>query len=115
MLRTIISNGLSSQSTSATQTSHPRTPLLTSLSHSTPLSGASSLVPVPASPLPAHSMLKQEDYPNVKFWHCQDWLNHVKDNGNSTDLGLESVHGKTLMSKGINKSAKYIEDANGWL
>ena len=77
--------------------------------------GASSLASHLAF-LPAHSpdaLLKREDYPNVKFWYRRDWLNHVKDGGSSTDVGTESVRGKTLMSKGINKNAKYIEDADG--
>jgi hypothetical protein len=56
--------------------------------------------------------LKRENYPNIKFWYRQDWLNHVKEGGNSTDVG-EAVRGKSLMSKGINKTAKYIEGADG--
>ena len=56
--------------------------------------------------------LKRENYPNVKFWYRQDWLNHIKESGNSTDVG-EVVRGKTLMSKGINRTAKYIEGADG--
>jgi hypothetical protein len=46
-------------------------------------------------------------------------LNHVKDGGSSTDINMESVCGKTLMSKGINKNSKYIEGTDekpvdGW-
>jgi hypothetical protein len=56
--------------------------------------------------------LIRENYPNVNFWYRQDWLNHIKEGGNSTDVG-EVVRGKSLTSKGINKTAKYIEGANG--
>jgi len=55
---------------------------------------------------------KRENYSNVKFWYRQDWLNHVKEGGNSTNVG-EVVRGKSLISKGINKTAKYIEGADG--
>ena len=89
-----------------------------------PLHAASPLLTVPSfansfgtgSSLLSHSvtaLLKQENYPNVKFWYRRDWVNYIKDGGNSTDVGMGSVHGKTLMSKGINKNAKYIEDADG--
>lgn len=104
-----------------------QTPPLTGL-----LSGSSLLTPssraaflgtrsTAASPftaglsLPAHSAPspQREDYPNVNYWYRRDWLNNIKDGGNSTDIGMEPVRGKTLMSKGINKNAKYIEDAAG--
>jgi hypothetical protein len=58
------------------------------------------------------NQLKRDNYPNVNFWYRQDWLNHVKEGGNSMDVG-EVVRGKSLMSKGINKTAKYIEGADG--
>jgi hypothetical protein len=78
-----------------------------------PLIGIPSLVSSHFASLPADALLKREDYLNVKFWYRRDWLNHVKDGGSSIDIGTESVRGKTLMSKGINKNAKYIEDADG--
>lgn len=40
-------------------------------------------------------------------------MNFIKVAGNSTDIGMKAVHGKTLMSKGINKNARYIEDVDG--
>jgi hypothetical protein len=64
---------------------------------------------MPSSDVP----LKREDYPSVKFWFRQDWLARVKEAGNSTDLGEGAVRGKSLMSKGVNKNAKYIEDTDG--
>ena len=60
----------------------------------------------------ADIQLTRDNYPNVKFWYRQDWLNHIKEGGNSTDVG-EVVRGKSLMSKGINKTAKYIEGVDG--
>jgi hypothetical protein len=57
--------------------------------------------------------LKKEDYPFVKFWHRQDWWNHTKEAGNSTEFGTEPVRGKSLIAKGINKNAKYIENVDG--
>ena len=56
--------------------------------------------------------LKRENYPNAKFWYRQDWLNHIKEGGNTTVIG-EVVRGKSLISKGINKTARYIEGADG--
>jgi hypothetical protein len=56
--------------------------------------------------------LKRENFPNVKFWYRQDWLVHVKEGANATDVG-EVIRGKALMSKGINKTAKYIEGVDG--
>ena len=58
------------------------------------------------------TQLIRENYPNVKFWYRQDWLNHIKEAGNSTNVG-EVVRGKSLTSKGINKTAKYIEGVDG--
>jgi hypothetical protein len=43
----------------------------------------------------------------------QDWSKFLKNLGNSTDIEMEPVRGKTLMSRGINKNVKYIEDADG--
>ncbi len=62
---------------------------------------------------PPGTSLDPINYPNIKFWYRKDWLNFLKDGGNSTDVGIEPIRGKTLMSKGINKNAKYIEDADG--
>jgi hypothetical protein len=53
------------------------------------------------------------DYSKVKFWYRKNWLQYLKDCGNSTQVGEEPIHGKTLMSRGINKNAKYIEDVDG--
>lgn len=57
--------------------------------------------------------LKREDYPLVRFWHRQDWWNHIKEAGNSTEFGTEPFRGKSLIAKGINKNAKFIENADG--
>lgn len=59
---------------------------------------------------PPAASLNPMNYPNVKFWYRKTWSLHSKDRGNSTDV---AIRGKTLMSKGINKNAKYIEDADG--
>ena len=40
-------------------------------------------------------------------------MNYIKDSGSSTGINIESVCRKTLMSKGINKNAKYIEGTDG--
>lgn len=88
---------------SSSQASHTASPLLGGSSHH------ASPGPIPTSNIP----LKQADYPNVKFWYRQDWFNHVKDSGNSTDIAAAFVRGKTLISKGINKNAKYIETEDG--
>ena len=123
MLKAMIQEGLVQRCFSATA-SQPDSPFLSGSARiGSPflngLHAASSLASSQASHLAssqAHSpdvLLKREDYPNVKFWYRRDWLNQVKDGGSSTDVGMESVRGKTLMSKGINKNAKYIEDANG--
>lgn len=40
-------------------------------------------------------------------------MNYLKESGNSNNIGTPSVRGKVLSSKGINKNAKYIEDAEG--
>jgi hypothetical protein len=67
---------------------------------------------IPTFSVPANTLLKREDYPAVKYWHKQDWLNHLKTNGNTTDMGM-SIRGKSLIAKGINKTVKYIEDVEG--
>ena len=59
--------------------------------------------------------LKRADYPGVRFWTRLEWMDYFKSK-NSGDLSsyrTESVHGRTLMSQGVNKTAKYIEDASG--
>jgi hypothetical protein len=66
--------------------------------------------------LPAHSantLPQREDYPNVNYWYRQDWLNHIKVSSNSTNIEMQPVRGKSLILKGINKNAKFIEDADG--
>jgi hypothetical protein len=54
----------------------------------------------------------REHYPNVKYWYRQDWLAHVKQSGNSADV-TDIIRGKTLISKGINKTMLYLEDIEG--
>lgn len=87
-----------------------------SLSASLPGSGSSLLTgPSLAGStfsVPANSPLKREDYPAVKFWYKQDWLNHLKNNSNATEMGMP-IRGKSLIAKGINKTVKFIEDIEG--
>ena len=73
---------------------------------SSPFVTGSSLAPS------TNTLPKRQDYPKVKFWYRRDWST-FKGANNSTEIGVEPVRGKTLMSKGINKNAKYIEDADG--
>ena len=130
MLKAVIQDGLASQHHFSSTALYSGSPFLAGSSHvgspflNSPLHAASPLISGPslvsshfAGPsLPSNSpdsALKQEDYFNVNFWYRQDWLNYVKDGGSSTDINMESVCGKTLMSKGINKNAKYIEGADG--
>jgi hypothetical protein len=56
--------------------------------------------------------LKREDYPGVRFWTRSKWINHLKNGGDSSS-GIESVRGRSFVSQGINKTAKYIEDGSG--
>ena len=62
--------------------------------------------------VPVNTQLKREDYPAVKYWYKQDWLIHLKDSGNTTEMGM-AIRGKSLIAKGINKTVKYIEDIEG--
>jgi hypothetical protein len=84
-----------------------------------PFLGARSTVSSPlvtSFTLPAHlanTLPQREDYPNVNYWYRWDWLNHIKVSGNSTNIEMQPVRGKSLISKGINKNAKFIEDADG--
>ena len=95
----------------------------------------SSLTPLPTGPLNANSAstfltgrhlpifspmlpqvdipLKRADYSGVQFWTRPEWINHLRNIGDSTSFDTEHVRGKTLVSRGINKMAKYIEDASG--
>ena len=57
--------------------------------------------------------LKRVDYPGIRFWTRPEWMDHLKNNGDSSSFGTESSRGRTLMSQGINKTAKYIEDSSG--
>lgn len=75
-----------------------------SLAGSPFLTGSTFSVPV--------NPLKREDYPAVKYWYKQDWVNHLRNNGNTSDMGM-AVRGKSLIAKGINKTVKYIEDTEG--
>ena len=61
---------------------------------------------------PANTLLKWEDYPAVKYWYKHNWLDHLKNNTDSNDVGM-AIHGKSLTAKGINKTMKYIEDMEG--
>lgn len=62
--------------------------------------------------VPVNTQLKREDYPDVKYWYKQDWLIHLKNGGNTTEMGM-AIRGKSLIAKGINKTVKYIEDIEG--
>jgi hypothetical protein len=117
MFKAVISGGQTSLSSMELLS---RSSLLTAPSRAaSPFLGARSTAPSPlitSFSLPAHSantLPQREDHPNVNYWYRRDWLNHLKDSGNSTDIGVRPVRGKSLISKGINKNAKYIEDANG--
>jgi hypothetical protein len=57
--------------------------------------------------------LKRTDYPGIRFWTRPEWTNYLKNGGDSSSFGMEGVRGRTLVSQGINKTAKYIEDASG--
>ena len=71
-------------------------------------------LPISSSMLPQVDIqLKRADYPGIRFWTRPEWTNHLKNNGDSTSFGTESSRGRTLMSQGINKTAKYIEDGSG--
>ena len=58
--------------------------------------------------------LKRADYPGVRFWTRLEWIDYFKskNSSDSSSYGTESVHGRTLMSQGVNKTVKYIEDAS---
>jgi uncharacterized protein (DUF2132 family) len=71
-------------------------------------------LPISSSMVPqADIPLKRADYSGVRFWTRPEWMSYLKSSGDSTNFGTESVRGKTLVSQGINKTAKYIEDASG--
>jgi hypothetical protein len=53
--------------------------------------------------------LLQADFPLVRYWNRSDW---TKGDGISKNSGPK-LHGATLVSQGINVSAKYIEDKTG--
>jgi hypothetical protein len=57
--------------------------------------------------------LKRADYPGIRFWTRSEWMNYLKNTGDSSSYGAERVRGRTLVSQGINKTAKYIEDDSG--
>ena len=59
--------------------------------------------------------LKRADYPGVRFWTRAEWMDDLKNTGDSSSSGklAENSRGRTLVSQGINKTAKYIEDVNG--
>ena len=60
-------------------------------------------------------LLKRADYPGIRFWTRLEWMDYFKskNSSDSSSYGTESVCGRTLMSQGVNKTAKYIEDASG--
>lgn len=71
-------------------------------------------LPISSSMLPQVDIpLKRADYPDVRFWTRPEWMNYLKNGGDSSSSGSEIVRGRTLVSLGINKTAKYIEDASG--
>lgn len=99
----------------ASHTSLP-TPFLTGPLNANPASPflTGPRLPTSSSILPQVDIpLKKEDYPNVRFWTRPEWMNHLKNSSDSSSYGTESVRGRTLMSQGINKTAKYIEDGSG--
>jgi hypothetical protein len=55
------------------------------------------------------------NYPNVKFWRKQDWINWGKSAKGVSDLNRKgpSERGKTRASQGENVKMQYIEDENG--
>ena len=99
-------------------------PGIAPLSDSASSFAASPLLTVPSPGIPpsfnnptlsAHSpaaSLNPMDYPKIKFWYRKNWFQYLKDRRNSSDVGM-AVRRKTLISKGINKNTKYIEDADG--
>jgi hypothetical protein len=101
------------------QQAHPFVASSSSSSLSTPyLSGSSN--DYPALPFLSSSMLpqadiplKRMDYPGIRFWTRSEWMIHLKNDGDTPSFGTEGSRGRTLVSRGINKTAKYIEDANG--
>jgi hypothetical protein len=77
-----------------------------------PSLAGSSFLTGSAFSAPANTPLNREDYPAVKYWYKHDWLNHLKNNTDSADVGM-AIRGKSLIAKGINKTVKYIEDMEG--
>jgi hypothetical protein len=57
--------------------------------------------------------IKREDYPGIRFWTRSEWMKYLKNSGDSTSFGTENVRGRTLVSQGINKTARYMEDTGG--
>lgn len=82
-------------------------PFLTGPSPRLPIS--SSMLQVPQVDIP----LKRAEYPGIRFWTRPEWMNYLKNTGDSSGYGTESIRGRSLVSQGINKTAKYIEDDSG--
>ena len=110
--------------TSAFQQAHPfvmsytssSTPFLTGPLNANPSSPflTGPRLPMSSSMVPQVDIpLKRADYPGILFWTRAEWVNSLKNTGDSSSYGKEKVRGRTLMSQGINKTAKYIEDGNG--
>jgi hypothetical protein len=57
--------------------------------------------------------IKRADYPGIRFWTRPEWMNYLKNGSDSSSSGTESIRGRTLVSQGINKTAKYMEDGSG--
>ena len=72
---------------------------------------SSSMLPQPEVDIP----LKRVDYPGIQFWTRSEWMKYLKNGSDLLSSGTESlsVHGRTLVSQGINKMAKYMEDGSG--
>ena len=99
--------GYSAASGSERSTSRAGSPYLAS-----PTCHAASAQPSP-SPVDNPSK-KQEDYPNVKFWHKAKWSTHK----NTTKAfapkdGTKPARGRGQAAQGKNIMSGFIEDENG--
>jgi hypothetical protein len=72
-------------------------------------------LPMSSSMLPQVDIqLKRADHPDIRFWTRGEWMKYLKNSsGDLSSFAPESVRGRTLVSQGINKTAKYIEDNSG--
>jgi hypothetical protein len=98
------------QQTNPFEASYTSTPFLTG-PNPTSLLLTGPRLPISSSMLPQLDIsLKRADYPGVRFWTKPEWMHHLK---NLNTYGTEKVRGRTLVSQGINKTARYIEDGSG--